>query len=245
MEPIHNRGYQEYARMAGTKKPVNDEKFTMDAAVAGQEYENAKKEGVVYEPTEQKKPSEAADAGSSAGGQRGSYTQTTVQGSRAGSVAPRSGSQTSQLGDVVAKIREVLGRVFASIKATFSKIWNSEDASKTAAGSDVETIDLPGEEDTVADGVQAETKAQEAGTLSETIEGNKESASVEQIRANRRAEILAKRQQAAQAQTTEEIPRLARNTSLLTQYNARGQIVVPDASDQQRILHGDRGLRKQ
>ncbi len=38
--------------------------------------------------------------------------------------------------------------------------------------------------------------------------------------------------------------RVARSTSLLTRYDSHARIVTPDASDSQRILHGDKGLRK-
>lgn len=36
----------------------------------------------------------------------------------------------------------------------------------------------------------------------------------------------------------------ARNSSLLTYYDARGNLISPDASVQQRVLHGDRGSMK-
>lgn len=36
----------------------------------------------------------------------------------------------------------------------------------------------------------------------------------------------------------------AKSTSLLTYYDASGRLVMPDPSDQYRILHGDRGSRK-
>lgn len=258
MEPINNRGYQEYNRIAGSKKPVNDEKFTLDPSVAGKDYERGR-EGVVYEPSSGEKKDVSDASGSATNNQSTSTSSNSGRSTVQGVKKVESAESTFNSGEVLAKIKDLFIKVFDSIKNAFSRIWNSPDnnnantdrtgsveADIVSTGANVDKTDENGTNEAVSaldtnPGMANLTEDERIEAIRENRRQQAQGLSNSSGLSSERAGNLAASQ--VQSSTDGQIPRVARNTSLLTQYNSRGQIVVPDASDQQRILHGDRGVR--
>lgn len=189
----------------------------MDSAISNQEYSKGEKEGVVYESSIDEKRSNAqADTAS--------YSTQNAK-------SARRPEQNVSSGDLLSRILDAFSKLFSSIRSALKNMWASagdqpvakEDAQNTAANQGNEAL-------------KSERAVSNGQMTSETSGLNHPGSSDRSGTPSGGA---------TSAANSYEKPsgRVARNTSLLTQYDAHGRIVTPDASDQQRILHGDRGLR--
>lgn len=244
IDPIRNPAYQDYqTKKLSQKVPgtnTEKEKFNLDYA----------DEGVLYEPSseEDEKADQAAkkQAGSFQAAAALELRELTEENAApANRPAPAAPSLTDTLRSFFARARQFL-------KQLWSAIWEShpadppaeedaavltKDESDAALSPDAETSDTP------------ESFAAENAISAADGETNTKAAAQDRLDAENDDRILhalkSGDRQNFRSLLSEDGRRIpARNSSLLTYYDSKGNLISPDASVQQRVLHGDRGSMK-
>lgn len=260
IDPIRNPVYQDYQRQKQSKKidGANTEKgkFNLDYA----------EEGVLYEPSseEEEKTGEAPKKQTSsfhaaAALELQELTETTPASTRNPASSQRSLTDT---------LRTFFTRALSALRQLWSTIWESRPADGNASVLTKDELDNALGEDTITSDTlsDASNSAAEAGKVSvsgstndvDTINAamtvgdsapDKTASAQNPLHAANDARILhalksGDRNHFRSLLSEDGRRTPARNSSLLTYYDAKGNLISPDASVQQRVLHGDRGSLK-
>lgn len=246
IDPIRNPAYQDYqTKKLSQKVPgtnTEKEKFNLDYADEGVLYEPSSKEDEKADQTAKKQGSSFQAA---AALELHELTgENTAPADRPASAAP---SLTDTLRSFFARARQFL-------KQLWTAIWESPPAKEDAAiltkeeldaalRSDAETSDTPdsftvengisGSDDSAATGSETNTKA----AAQDTLHAENDDRILHALKSGDRQNF-----RSLLSEDGRRTP--ARNSSLLTYYDAKGNLISPDASVQQRVLHGDRGSMK-
>lgn len=247
IDPIRDPVYQDYQRQKQSKKidGSNTEKgkFNLDYA----------EEGVLYEPSSEKddKTDQAAK------GQAGSFQAaaalelkelTETNPSSYQKEASAEPSFTDVLRTFLARARQFLQKLWTAI-------WETPPAKEDAAVLTKEELDetLPKDESASdraepLDDAAVTDHAADSNTVSDNPTGGNtiEQDTLHAANDDRILHALKSGDRNHFRSLLSEDGRRtpARNSSLLTYYDAKGNLISPDASVQQRVLHGDRGSMK-
>ncbi|MBD5531895.1 MAG: hypothetical protein HDQ98_06800 [Lachnospiraceae bacterium] len=247
IDPIRDSVYQDYQRQKQSKKidGSNTEKgkFNLDYA----------DEGVLYEPSSEKddKTDEAAkkQAGSfqaAAALELKELTETNPSSYRKAASAEPSFTEV---------LRTFLARARQFLRELWTAIWETPSAKENAAVLTKEELDeaLPKDEN-ISDRTEPldDAAVTDHAADSNTVSGNTaggNTAAQDKLHAANDARILhalksGDRNHFRSLLSEDGRRTPARNSSLLTYYDAKGNLISPDASVQQRVLHGDRGSMK-
>ena len=258
INPVNNY----YQPEVNTPKPrqVNasgeSEKFDLGAGLAresdqdtGKTVADEEEKGVVYEPSS----SSGAFHGSADSYQKSADSQNTT------SVGE---SESLPISAILSNVGNILKRIVSSVKEIFSAIWEekplpsfSETLEKQMDGAG-EKIGNTLDDRTVVDGSSSrelfwendglpEEEPLSGGTAMESSVGHStEASAVDKDKAIRQALKDGDREsfRSLISDKGQKVP--ARNSSLLTYYDAKGQLVEIDPSERQRILHTDKNVRK-
>lgn len=247
IDPIRDPVYQDYQRQKLSKKidGSNTEKgkFNLDYA----------EEGVLYEPssgqddkTDEATKKQAGSFQTAAALEWKELTETDSSSyQKAASAEP---SFTDVLRTFFARARQFLRKLWTAI-------WETPPAKEDAAVLTKEELDeaLPETENT-SDQTKPldDAAATDHAAVSNTVSGSPaggNTAAQDPLHATNDDRILhalksGDRNHFRSLLSEDGRRTPARNSSLLTYYDAKGNLISPDASVQQRVLHGDRGSMK-
>lgn len=158
------------------------------------------------------------------------------------------GTNQSPLFDLITTVRTWFAAFVQSCKGLLDRIWNDpvvEDEVVSAEEVPVEETERLSEE-------YLEMNSSESTPVSEKVSDSARTERIDQLlsgRDNRDKEIQkylrsGNLEQVISLLTENGSRTMARNSSLLTYYDRTGRLTSLSASDQERILHGDRNVRK-
>lgn len=252
IDPIQNQPYQEYNPNRIAPKPsntgANGEKFSLDYA----------DEGVLYEPSDKETDAKADRAKKESSGsfrQAAALELSELSGSKETPAEKPAGPQFA----LTDTLRSFLNRAVTAIKKLWHIVWESapKDAENAASAED-EAMNAVSTEDEAMNAVSTPDEAANAASASdETAIAQIETVSTDSASKSNPSDLHAPNDPVIlkalksgdsagfNALLSEDGRRSpARNSSLLTYYDSKGNLISPDASVQQRILHGDRGSIK-
>lgn len=259
IDPIRNPVYQDYQRQKQSKKidGANTEKgkFNLDYA----------EEGVLYEPSS----GDDEKAGETPKKETGSFQAAALSELKElTEAAPASAQkQTSSRSSVTDTLRAFFARALQVLHQLWITIWESRPADENAAVLTKEELNdalkddgkTPDDPDPAADAGNRyvsdspKNTGHPDGTAAAMTAGDPlpdiTASAQDPLHAANDARILHALKSGDRSHfrslLSEDGRRTpARNSSLLTYYDAKGNLISPDASVQQRVLHGDRGSMK-
>ncbi len=255
IDPIHNHAYQEYTKISRPKPQDMEQKFSMDSAMQENPSSHSSTDGVIYEPSKTEKTD--SDKATSSGSGHAAHSQTP-KSSASEATARTSQKATSSVSSE--SFGTVLKRLFQNmlqgIKKVLSAIWESKPTENTTNADVIDENTIKNEHPDIIEASDLETM--DAETIDAETSGIKtvdiktvgaETFDPQAIDPTLDADI----KKALKAKDTDSFRALlsqdghrvpAKNTSLLTYYDSKGNLVNLDPSDQYRILHGDRNSRK-
>lgn len=267
IDPIRNQAYQEYnankippkssAAEAGT------EKFSLDYS----------DEGVLYEPSEKEADSKAEPAASKkqSGSFRQAALLELSSLSEERNETARPNETPAAHSSLTDTLRRFLTRAAQTLKKLWAVVWESKAADSEPLSSQEAAEEIPpasaadGALDMTQDGAVPGTAENsrsldmaESGAAPGTGSLRDASGALQRAGAKDGSAFLHAKNdpgilhalksgdsQGFRSLLSEDGRRTpARNSSLLTYYDSKGNLISPDASVQQRILHGDRGSIK-
>lgn len=245
IDRINGNNYYEYEKVKNIKVSDTGEKFSLDYKNGQLQTEDKDKED---------KEESAKEAGQSTL-QNGVRLEISNSGRMANAGKKVSGTAakpkssatlTEQASSFIESIRTFIMSAITSVKDIFDKIWNEPQPESSMQETDKEEAQISSENiaptESVNDAYERMTEA-----VYETPQ--------EAAYAMRRKEELLDREirpylkngdldQVISLLTDNGQKTIARNSTLLTYYDKNGRMVEPNASDRERILHGDRNARK-
>lgn len=235
IDRIDGNKYYEYTKIKNLNVSDADEKFSLDYKQDSMQSEKEKKKDKTGEGQEPKQPEVHQ-------GVRLDISNNARMDAAAAKKAQINTSEkplfTTSPSEFFTSIKEIVNTAIAAVKDFFYKIWNDPQ---------------PEVSDTDADG-------QEESPLLETTEQN--SMPISQSETQYKSESDYRMQEALLDREIQPYLRsgdlnqvislltdngkreAARNSTLLTYYDRTGRMVEPNASDRERILHGDRNTKK-
>lgn len=221
-----NNPYQ-YSQLKNVNVSDSDEQFSLHY---GQDTLSPEPKDKKDKTDGQKKPQTVEQSGVklelSGSAQAAQYTSARRQATANSSAA---GEQPSLL----ETIQNFFTTAVAAIKDFFYKLWNDEPAAveETSQTADVETAQ------TIEASVTDESAVSDAEAFSPKSEEQLNREIQPYLRSGNLPQVL-------NLLTDNGKKTIAKNSSLLTYYDRNGRMVEPNASDRERILHGDRNTRK-
>lgn len=262
IDPIRDPAYHDYQKKKLSKKVSGSNtekgKFNLDYA----------EEGVLYEPSSDKeKEASGAEKKQTDSFQAAAARELHELTETEASTTPKPAAAQSTFTDT---LRAFFVRARQMLRRLWSTIWESTPAKESSIVSDDELQSakdgdaVQASADSTADGnvigtdrITADGPESAAGTnkmtadaAAHTADGADTKSGVQDVlHAGNDARILhalkSGDRQNFRSLLSEDGKRIpARNSSLLTYYDAKGNLISPDASVQQRVLHGDRGSMK-
>lgn len=216
---VNGNYYNDYSQMKSVNTVSdNGEKFSLDYKQENLSSETTKKEDA---------DSKAAKAKKEAAERNGVKLELSKD-----AASRENGWHKPQLTDkdtlsvepksLITSIQSLFTDMIQYVKDFFYKIWNDTDSEKSLEVS--ENADEESFETTLQESLK-KTQAEEEALLKKALH----TGDLPQV-----IDIL----------TDNGTKTIAKNSTLLTYYDKNGRVVEPNASDRERILHGDRGSRK-
>lgn len=248
IDPIHNQAYQEYTRVSRQKPQDVNQKFSMDSAMQENPSGNPSTDGVIYEPSDAAKAdlNKAPSSGSGhamhsnqkASGEEENVMQTT------GEASPSASSES-----ITGMLKRWVQNAFQGIKKFLATIWESKPSENPEHADSLEADTITDEPAKIVEATDLETAQ---ASVSETLEtqtppvtGFDPQTIDPALDADIKKALKAKDTDSFRALLSQDGHRIpAKNTSLLTYYDSKGNLVNLDPSDQYRILHGDRNSQR-
>lgn len=247
IDPIRDPVYQDYQRQKQSKKidgPNTEKgKFNLDYA----------DEGVLYEPSSGKDDK----TGQAAKEQAGSFQAAAALERR--ELTETNPSSYQKAASAEPSFTDVLRTFFARARQFLRELWTAiwetppakEDTAVLTKEELDETLSMDGNASDRTEPLDDAAVTDHAAN-SNTVSGNTaggNTAAQDQLHAANDARILhalksGDRNHFRSLLSEDGRRTPARNSSLLTYYDAKGNLISPDASVQQRVLHGDRGSLK-
>lgn len=246
VNPVNNNLPTEYQPSAGkTVKVDNEEHFSLGSALNENKQMH---DGVLYESSEKK---DSGNSNNSAGGSSGTGSQSrdTFESSLDKAVLQREQDEkyNSAFRESVKALIKNVGTFFSSLWFNIRKIFGNVWESKPLAEG-VESIRR--DNSTASSATTATDSSISTTNTNNDATGNTDTeSSIDQLENERDNKI----RQALSEGNRDEFRTLisedgkkqpARNTTMLTTYDSKGKLVNIDPSDENKILHGDRGTRK-
>lgn len=245
IDRINGNNYYEYEKVKNIKVSDTGEKFSLNYKNEQLQTEDKDKED---------KEGSAKEAGQSTL-QNGVRLEISNGGRMANAGKKISGTTaepqnattlTEQAASFVKSIRTFIMSAITSVKDFFNKIWNEPQPKSSIQDTDKKEIKIPSENIVPTESANSAYKE-----LQETVYETPQEA----FYAMRRNEELLDREirpylkngdldQVISLLTANGQKTIAKNSTLLTYYDKNGRMVEPNASDRERILHGDRNTRK-
>jgi hypothetical protein len=141
---------------------------------------------------------------------------------------------TGGVGTFLTGLQNVFRKILQTVRDVFYKIWNDPQPAETAELSAEKT------ENTDSSGIEAE-KAESTGLPVRESEEISEADKAEEIQKYLHSGDL---DQVMNLLTDHGKKSVAKNSSLLTYYDRQGRLTEINPSDRERIMHGDRHVRK-
>lgn len=254
---INNNDYYDYSKLKmpdPSDKADNGEKFSLNYQRAQEEKEDKDKKDKTEETEESVKISPRSVT------QGGVRLELSRNGQTASKTEQAATGQTSASGQGLMDTVLAWVRGFAqAVKAFLYKVWNDE------AQPDVMQDDASAEDASTMPGPDAGSDENTAQIAAEPERLTEEYLAQKELESLQNPELAAFRQMQREAAKNKEIQKylrsgnleqvlsivtdngrktMARNSSLLTYYDRTGKITSLSASDQERILHGDRNVKK-
>ena len=217
---VDGNNYYVYTNQKKIDIPDTDEKFNLDYNNNGSSPEAKDKKEI----SDQKKRQQASRSGvtlelssrgrdAGADGQRQTETAKTQSGSKSGQVL------------LLEAIRTYVMTAVSAVRKFFYNIWNGR--SQESASQDVQLL-----EDILQEPVEIIDDLEEISVL-DAGEECRDREIQESLRIGDMAQVI-------NLLTDNGKKTIARNSTLLTSYDKNGRVVEPNASDMERVLHGDR-----
>lgn len=248
---IDGNNYYDYQKLKNVNIPDTGEKFSLDykqnglQSEAGDDKDKTDKSSVGENPSDDKS---------------GVRLEISNQGKTAASAKAKPSDKAKTLTAADARslidtVRTFISTAIEAIKDFFYKIWNDpqpEDMQAPEDGADfAKSLELP-----QADGLQGTEKRPDTrdSSITENM-GIPDSAGMDAQTAYRMDTERRDREiqkylhsgdlnQVISLLTDDGKKTIARNSSLLTYYDRNGRMIEPNASDRERILHGDINTKK-
>ena len=211
-------------------------------------YQRAQEESEDKDKSEESKESDAAGAGRQRTVMQGGVKLELSNSGQKAVDTDRIAKQTQVAGqDLVNTVRKWIGAFVQSVKDLLYKIWNDP----VPTGEEISREDIP-VQDEAADATEPERLTEEYKTLKglEELQNPENAAKLQMEReAAKDKEIQnllrsGNIEQVLSLVTENGQKTIAKNSTLLTYYDRSGKIAPLSASDQERILHGDRNMKK-
>lgn len=249
IDPIHNQAYQEYTKVSRSKPQDVEQKFSMDSAMHENPSSSSSTDGVIYEPSGAGKADSNKAASSDSGHTMHSDQKASVpEKNTAPAIEKNSASAPSE--SITGMLKRWFQNALQGIKKFLTAIWESKPVDDSTNTDTLKTDTITDEPAEIIEATDLEAAAQTA--MQETLEA--QTASVTEfdpqaidpsLDADIKKALKAKDTDSFRALLSQDGHRIpAKNTSLLTYYDSKGNLVNLDPSDQYRILHGDRNSRK-
>ncbi|MCM1089036.1 MAG: hypothetical protein NC419_12850 [Muribaculaceae bacterium] len=231
---IDGNNYYRYTQLKNVDASDSDEQFSLHY---GQDKLSPDSKDKKEKTNEQKKSQAVELSGVKLELSGAAQTARTIKGARTD--AAKNPSSAAKSPSILESIQDFLTTAFAAIKDFFYKLWNDEPSEA------VETLEA--EENLQAEEID---QVNEAATIEEASQPEKDTpASYLQSEEQLHHEIQPYLRKGDLSQvlnllTDNGKKTIAKNSTLLTYYDRNGRMVEPNASDRERILHGDRNTRK-
>ena len=235
IDRIDGNKYYEYTKIKNLNVSDADEKFSLDYKQDSMQSEKEKKKDKTEEGQEAKQPEVhqgvRLDISNNA-------RMSAAAAKRAQENTPEKPLFTTSPLEFLTSVKEFVNTAIAAVKDFFYKIWNDpqpEISDTDAVGQEENPLLEITEQDSVPIS-QSETQYE-----SESDYRMQEALLDREIQPYLRSGDL---NQVISLLTDNGKKEAARNSTLLTYYDRTGKMVEPNASDRERILHGDRNTRK-
>ena len=235
IDRIDGNKYYEYTKIKNLNVSDADEKFSLDYKQDGMQAEKEKKKDKTGEGQEREQPEVhqgvRVDISNSVRMNAAAAKKSQID-------TPEKSLFTTSPLEFMTSVKEFVNTAIAAVKDFFYKIWNDsppEVIDTGAVGQEESPLPETAEQDSMSVS-QSETQYQ-----SESDFRMQESLLDREIQPYLRSGDL---NQVISLLTDNGKREAARNSTLLTYYDRTGRMVEPNASDRERILHGDRNTRK-
>ena len=235
IDRIDGNKYYEYTKIKNLNVSDADEKFSLDYKQDSMQAEKEKKKDKTEEGQGEKQPEAhqgvRVDISNNARASAAAAKKAQIN-------TPEKSLFTTSPQELITSIKEFVNTAIAAIKDFFYKIWNDPqpEISDTNAAEQEENSLLEAIEQNSMPLSQSETQYE-----SESDYRMQEALLDREIQPYLRSGDL---NQVISLLTDNGKREAARNSTLLTYYDRTGRMVEPNASDRERILHGDRNTRK-
>ncbi len=211
-----------------TAKSGSQEKFSLEQYSEGQIPEDKEKDR--DEKKDAQKTGKSMPVRTESGGVKLELSAAGISGKGGGNSAQRSAESESGKA-FLESVRQLWEKFTTFLKGIFEKIWNDPPTEAEVVSEDPETeeVSQPQEGETEPEPLSAEALEKEQQEKEAKIRECLASRDM-----NRMVSLL----------TEDGNKTLARNSTLLTYYDKTGKIADVNVSDRERILHGDRNVRK-
>lgn len=211
-----------------TAKSGSQEKFSLEQYSEGQIPEDKEKDK--DEKKDAQKTGKSMPVRTESGGVKLELSAAGISGKGGGNRAQRSAESESGKA-FLESVRQLWEKFITFLKGIFEKIWNDPpaEAAVVSEESDTAGTSQPQEGETEPEPLSAEALEKEQQEKEAKIRECLASHDM-----NRMVSLL----------TEDGNKTLARNSTLLTYYDKTGKIADVNVSDRERILHGDRNVRK-
>lgn len=211
-----------------TAKSGSQEKFSLEQYSEGQIPEDKEKDR--DEKKDAQKTGKSMPVRTESGGVKLELSAAGISGKDGGNRAQRSAESESGKA-FLESVRLLWEKFITFLKGIFEKIWNDPPAEAEVVSEDSETEEV--------------SQPQEGGLEPEPLSAEMLEKEQQEKEAKIR-ECLASRDMNRMVSllTEDGNKTLARNSTLLTYYDKTGKIADVNVSDRERILHGDRNVRK-
>lgn len=224
INPVSNNIPPEYHPTSGKAMKVdNNSGFSLEAALNNKE-SAADDNGVIYEH---------------------SSSPQTADHSR-----ERKGGTFEKSLDKAIREQDIREKALSSTILDFKKLWNTVKSFVSGLIKNIRQIfGNLWDSKPLGDGIESINKKSSANNTNNNLPSSRKPASIDELEASRDEGI----RKALNSGNKDEFRSLisengkrrpAKNTSMLTTYDSRGKIVSLNPSDENKILHGDRGSKK-
>lgn len=228
---IDGNNYYDYQKLKNVNIPDTGEKFSLDYKQNELQSESKDKKD---------KDDNVSDVQNGASDNSGVKLELSRQGQSAASGRAQSfntskSQDTADIHSIIDTIREFISTAITAVKDFFYNLWYDSPRPEADTQATIENAELEETQETAAeDANDADIDARTAyrmnnETLDRRIQPYLRNGDLNQV-----INLL----------TDNGRKSIARNSSLLTYYDKTGRMVEPNASDRERILHGDGNTRK-
>ncbi len=235
IDRIDGNKYYEYTKIKNLNVSDADEKFSLDYKQDGMQAEKEKKKDKTEEGQESKQPDVhqgvRVDISNSA-------RTSAAAAKKAQADTPQKPLFTTSPLELITSVKEFVNTAIAAVKDFFYKIWNDPQPEVLDTGA------IEQEESSLLEAIEQNSiplSQSEPQYESESDYRMQEALLDREIQPYLRSGDL---NQVISLLTDNGKREAARNSTLLTYYDRTGRMVEPNASDRERILHGDRNTRK-